>query len=80
MLVDAQGRPLRRKKQMATLVIYRSETGEAPWTPVMSAEVPEEIKEPEVIGRMVDGDMCRVEGDQYWYIAAKVSPPADGVH
>ncbi len=80
MILNAQGRPLRRKKQMANLVIYRSATGEAPWTPVMHEDVPADIKEPEVMGRMVNGEMCKVEGDEHWYIAARIAPPADGLH
>lgn len=85
MLVDRYGRALRRKKQMANLVIYRSLTGEAPWTPVMREEVPDKVKEPDVIGNLLNGEMCKVDGDKHWYRAEKVaaervSPTAVGLH
>lgn len=79
MLVDRHGRALRRKKSMANLVIYRSLTGEAPWTPLMRDEVPDKIKEPDVLGNLLNGNMARLDGDQYWYRAEKAAPPS-GLH
>jgi len=62
--------------QYARLVILTSPTGRDPWHPVMESEVPAWVKKPDVMGRLVAGDMCMepTEGEtgSNWYRAARV--------
>lgn len=76
-----------RLKQ-AVLMIYRSANGRDGWAPVPPAEVPEWLKDLEVMGKLVDGQECMdaAEGEtgSYWYRAVRArdalavaSPMAD---
>lgn len=62
-------------KQIA-LVIYHSSNGRDNWTPVMFDSVPEWVKEPEVMGRLVAGEQCMdaKQGDRGsdWYMAKRI--------
>lgn len=56
------------------LIILRSENGRDGWTLVKPDEVPEWVKAPDNIARMVDGEICcnPEAGDIGWYRAEKV--------
>ena len=43
----------------ARLTILRSPDGETNWTPVSPEDVPEWLKAPEVMGRLVNGEMAQ---------------------
>jgi len=62
--------------KQAVLVIYRSANGRDGWQPVMQHDVPEWVKEPSIMGRLVAGEQCMdvAEGDagSYWYRAVPV--------
>lgn len=62
------------------IAIMRSENGRDGWVPVPPAEVPDWLKEPDVMGNLVAGNMaCKNdEGDKgsAWYRAERV--PTDG--
>jgi hypothetical protein len=56
------------------LVIFRSEDGDNGWTPIRPEEVPEGIRSsPEMLGRMVAGDMAQLPGESQWYAARRVA-------
>ena len=56
----------------ARLVIYRSEDGKQNWTPCPLGEVPEWVKEPDTLGKMVEGEMAfNPEAPDYWFAALK---------
>ncbi len=65
-----------QEMSQARLVIYRSPTGRDNWEPVNQSEVPDWVKEPRVMGRLVAGEMCcdTQIGDKGsdWYMARKV--------
>lgn len=62
--------------KQAHLVIYRSANGRDNWEPVMFDSVPEWVKTPEIMGRLIAGEQCMdaKEGDSGsdWYRAVKV--------
>jgi len=41
-----------------TLIIYTSENGRDPWAAVLPDTVPEWLKRPDIVGRLVAGQMC----------------------
>lgn len=55
-----------------TLVIYRSSTGKRKWKPVLPAAVPAWLKDPEVLGRLVAGEMAH-KPKEGWYRAEKLA-------
>lgn len=59
----------------ALLVIYASENGRDGWQPVKADDLPEWVRAPETIGRLVAGEMCMKadEGDKgsLWYRAGR---------
>jgi hypothetical protein len=62
----------------ARLIILRSPDGESDWTPVMPDQVPEWLKDPVVVGRLVNGEMAQGPSgillpDQFhpWYRAER---------
>lgn len=58
------------------LIVYASVNGSDPWHPLTDKEVPEWVKQPDTLGRMVAGEMCfkADEGDKgsLWYRAERV--------
>lgn len=58
-------------EKVATLVVLHSPDTED-WKPVMPAETPEWVKEPDVMGRLVAGDMAHREGEG-WYRVQKLA-------
>ena len=77
MLVDHRGRPLTRKKQ-AMLVIMVSDDEKGPFKPVRPEDVPDWVKDPDVLGRMVNGEMCRNEGP--WFLAVRANEKGQVEH
>lgn len=58
-----------------TLIIYSSPNGESDWTSVKPGDVPDFVKDPDVLARLVDGDACAdtSEGEAtVWYAAQRV--------
>ena len=43
-----------------TLIIFSSPNGGDNWTPVLPKDVPEFVKDPDVLARLVDGDSLRM--------------------
>ena len=43
----------------AMMIVYRSPDGEKDWTMVPPADVPDWVKAPDVMGRLVRGEMAR---------------------
>lgn len=58
------------------LVIYRSVNGRDNWQPIGEFDVPEWVKQPDVMGRLVAGEQCMdpTEGSRgsAWYRAVRV--------
>lgn len=58
------------------LVILKSDNGRDGWTPVMPEDVPEWVKAPDNMARLVAGEMCMKpdEGEKgsAWYRAEKL--------
>ena len=62
------------------LVFYRSPNGVDGWEAMKAVDVPAWLTEdPEVLGRMVDGEACHDDGepDSPWYAAKRLLTPAD---
>lgn len=61
----------------ATLIIFGSVNGQDPWHPLLPSEVPEYVKHPDTLGRLVAGEMCMDCADGptggLWYRAQKVT-------
>ena len=57
--------------KLARLVVLESESGEAPWHPVPPTDVPEWVKDPEVVGSLIAGEMAQC-GDSGWFRAEKL--------
>lgn len=56
--------------KQAELVIWRSPNGRDQWQMIKPADVPEWVKHPNVLGRMVAGEMASdVRNDPFWYRA-----------
>ena len=59
----------------AHCVIYRSENGRDNWEPVMFDSVPEWVKDPVVMGRLIAGEQCMDAGEgdtgSAWYKAIR---------
>ena len=55
--------------KLGRLVVLKAENPEDPegWSAVMSDDVPETIKDPEVMGRMRAGEIAQIEGDANHY-------------
>ena len=60
----------------AKLVIYTSPNARNPWRPLLQHEVPDWVQRPDIMGRLVRGEMCMdpTRGDKGsdWYKAVKV--------
>lgn len=69
----------------AVCIIYKSPDGENNWTPVKPEDVPGWIKEPDVMARLVKGEMARndrsallvPEDARPWYRAHVVTPATE---
>lgn len=67
-----------KQYESGALIIYKSADRET-WEPVLNSEVPEWVKDPDILGRMVDGEACHDDDDPAspWYIAKRVVNGAD---
>jgi hypothetical protein len=63
----------------AYLIVFVSKDGETDWHPLRWDEVPEWVKHPDNMARLVDGDMCQDptqgEAGSSWYKAERVEEP-----
>jgi hypothetical protein len=60
------------KPKLDYFIVYLSETGEEPWRPVLSNEVPGWLKDnPEAMGQMANGMIAYMDGDQLFYRAER---------
>lgn len=74
-----------KKLKHAVLVIYQSPNGQDNWEPVKPEDVPEWLKKPDVMGRLVNGYTARFEGTglllpdgiRPWYRAEVAKPDAE---
>ena len=67
-------------EKQALMTIYRSPNGRDQWAPVEQKDVPEWVKNPDVMGRLVSGDIAQNTGgiilpdeDREWYRAERVT-------
>lgn len=65
--------------EMGELVIFSSETGDDGWETVQPADVPDWLKDYDVIGWLVAGEMCRNDDseDSRWFKAERMSSPEE---
>ena len=60
----------------ALIVVWRSENGRDPWEPVLPEDVPDWVKDPKRMARMLEGSMIcdptEGESGSAWYRAEKV--------
>ena len=63
----------------AFLVVFVSADGEKNWNPLTWDEVPQWVKHPDNMARLVDGEMCQDptqgEAGSSWYRAERVEEP-----
>ena len=60
---------------LAMLIIYASPDGNAGWTPVLPADVPDWVKDPDTLGKMIAGNACQNPNSasrSTWYRAVRV--------
>lgn len=63
------------------LVIFRSDTDDGPWTALRAGDVPDWLKnDPEVVGKMRSGYMCRNGDTGPWYRAERTTPRGVIIH
>ena len=75
MLVDAKGKRFRLKSEakQGHLIIYVSPSYKGPWDPLKPEDVPEWIKDQDILGELVAGQMCSdPKKDGKWYRAEKL--------
>ena len=62
--------------KQAVLVVFESPNGRDQWKPLVASDVPEWVRHPDVMGRLVAGEQCMdaAQGDKgsKWYRAARV--------
>lgn len=60
----------------AHLVIFGSKNGRDDWIPISESDVPEFVKDPVTMGRLVAGEQCMDAGERprgsMWYRAVRV--------
>lgn len=63
----------------ALIIVYASENGRDGWAPVMPADIPEFVKDPDCMGKLLAGyqvmDPSMGETGSRWYRAAKYEAP-----
>lgn len=65
MILDEKGKPIRKVEATAKAVVFTSKDGEV-WEPLHGYNVPECIREPEVMGWMLDGQIIETTSHQYY--------------
>lgn len=68
-LIDAHLQTERAKTMKAAKIIVYHSLDSEHWTPILPADVPEWVKEPNTMGRLVKGDMAQTNGGGGWYRA-----------
>jgi len=67
--------------KQAMLIIYVSPNGRDGWKPLLSDAVPEWVKAPDIMGRLVAGEMCmdaaQGTSGSDWFKAMRVLPHAE---
>lgn len=59
---------IKSKSRKVVLIILRSLDGEDNWEPVMPKDLPKFVSRPDIIRRLVDGEMCQLESQSpYWF-------------
>lgn len=53
MILNRFGVPFRRAKKLASVIVCASADGHPPWKPLMPKDVPDWIKDPDVMGNMI---------------------------
>lgn len=65
---------------VGTLVIFQSSTGMDSWSPVLPKDVPDWVKDPDNVARMVGGEACSLNPEApeaVWYAALRMPTVAD---
>lgn len=63
-----------------TLMILTSENGTDNWKPVLPADVPEWVRDPDNVARLVDGEACQditQDSGTNWFMALRMPTAAD---
>lgn len=67
--------------KQAVLVVYESANGRDNWKPLQAADVPEWVRHPDIMGRLVGGEECMdaAQGDKgsKWYRASRAVSKAE---
>ena len=62
--------------KQAVLVVFESPNGRDNWVPLMASDVPEWVRHPDIMGKLVSGQQCMdaAQGDKgsKWYRASRV--------
>lgn len=63
----------------ANLIIFSSPNGRDHWDPVLPEDVPEWLKEPDVVARLVAGEECMKAGESEnrWFYAEQAPTEED---
>lgn len=62
----------------ARMVVFRADDPDGGWEPVMPADVPAAIVEPDVMGGMVQGYMAKLRNGVTWYRVEMSDVHGDG--
>lgn len=65
---------------LAMLIIYASPDGNTGWTPVLPADVPDWVKDPDILANMIAGQACQNQSSASrttWYRAVRVMSPEE---
>ena len=79
--MNGSPQPQPNQYAQAYMIVFVSKDGENDWHPLRWDEVPEWVKHPDNMARLVDGDMCQdptlgAEGSS-WYKAERVEAPKE---
>lgn len=58
--------------KLGFIVVYRADTQDGPWEALRSDDIPDWVKNPVCMGRLVRGDMAQNPDDPHWYRADQV--------
>lgn len=79
MAVEITGPDGRSVLKAAELIIWRSPDGEKGWKIIKPDEVPDWVKHPDVMGRLVAGDMVTDQKHSPFWYRAEPTPSAQEV-
>lgn len=66
-LLDPSGKPI-QKTRVAQFVFYVSDDGIDNWSPLKPDEVPEELKDPDLIGYMAAGEILESPESKFYRV------------